>query len=104
MAVGHGQERCVVADDHRGIATLLESVEEQISRDIDIGALLFCLPNFDGSRTIGWRIHKRHPGGPGYKMTFMNFNEGEGTKSSDDVDDGGHPRMIPAVICPQRCV
>ena len=153
----------VVADDHRGIATLLESVEEQIGRDIDIGALLFCLPNSDGSRTIGWGIHKRHPSGPGYKMSLVDFNEGEGTKSSEKgvlagsllrivgagsdprgeiadfgdlvfrketptqsfkveplvrsvfngpvveveavyVDDGGHPRMIPTVICHQRCM
>ena len=72
----------VVANDHRGIATLLEGVEERIGRNIDIGAFLFCPPDFDGSRTAGRRIHKY---GPVVEVEAV------------DADDRRHPRIVPAV-------
>lgn len=93
---GLGQIR-VVADHHRCIATMPERVKEQISGDVDVGALFLGLPNFNGLRPTLGRICQRHTSAAGDKMAFVDLDErGDSEGAEESVLAVGLLRIIRA--------
>src|SRR5579883_202079 len=93
----------IVRDDDRCLEVVIEGIDQQMRRNVDVGSLLFRLDDLYEACPVGKRRNEWHHGRADEEVAEMHGQVGKGLESAEERGLAHRTMRIPAWPCRDAC-